>query len=180
MPTYSWFGLSLTEHWNCFTFISHTGFHFQILNFSEFMKSVLKMTHTIFKISTFIGFNKSTVKLKTKPGSHSTILAKIPWNNRKIAFFIPNHHKNYYPPSLYSIFKNLAGNTYGSFVNTLCNIEMGEWGELKSHISIFFRKVDLFQHSWPRLSEFWFLRDYITSWLSFIFFILFDMPLIYE
>ena len=27
--------------------------------------------------------------------------------------------------------EKLAGNTSGSFVNTLYNIEMGEWGELK-------------------------------------------------
>ena len=49
----------------------------------------------------------------------------------KLHDFGPNHHKNYYPPpplSPQSMLKKLAGNTSGSFVNTLCNIEMGEWG----------------------------------------------------
>ena len=39
------------------------------------------------------------------------------------------------PLSSHSMLKKLAGNTSGSFVNTLCDTEMREWGELKSHIS---------------------------------------------
>ena len=81
----------------------------------------------------------------------TTILAKIPWNNRTIAFFIPNHHKNYYPPLPHSMLKKLAGNTTGIFVNTHFNSEMAEWGELKSHVSIFLSKVYLSQHFWRRL-----------------------------
>ena len=61
--------------------------------------------------------------------------------------------------SFVSTLCNIA-NASGSFVNTLCNIEMGEWGELKSHISIFLSKVDLFQNFWPRLSEFWLRRSF--------------------
>ena len=91
----------------------------------------------------------------------TTILAKIPWNNRKIACFYPRSSQELLSPPLpHSMLKKLAGSTSGSFVNTLCNIEMGEWGELKIHISIFLSKVDLFQHFWPRLSEFWPRRSF--------------------
>ena len=74
----------------------------------------------------------------------------------KLHNLIPNHYKNYYPPSPpQSMLEKLAGNTSGSFVNTLCNIEMGGMRGIKSHISIFLCEVDLFQHFWPRLQCLW-------------------------
>ena len=63
-----------------------------------------------------------------------TVQAKIPWNNRKISRFYPKSSEELLSPPLspQSMLKKLADNTSGSFVNILCNIEMGEWGELKS------------------------------------------------
>ena len=55
------------------------------------------------------------------------------------------------PPLPHSMLKKLAGNTTGIFVNTHFNSEMAEWGELKSHVSIFLSKVYLSQHFWRRL-----------------------------
>ena len=49
----------------------------------------------------------------------------------KLHDFILNHHNNYYPPfpPLPPInVEKLTENTSFSFVNTLCNIEMGKWG----------------------------------------------------
>ena len=61
-----------------------------------------------------------------------TVLAKIPWNNRKIARFYPKSSQELLSPLFpQSMLKKLADNTSGSFVNTLCNIEMRAWGELK-------------------------------------------------
>ena len=57
------------------------------------------------------------------------ILAKIPWNNRKLASFYSKSSQELLSPfSPNSMLKKLAGNTSGSFVNTLCNIEMGGLG----------------------------------------------------
>ena len=69
-----------------------------------------------------------------------------------ITWFIPNHHKNYYPPSPQPPKINVE-KISRQHVWQLCKQTLQHWnggmGEMKSNISIVLSKVDLFQHFWP-------------------------------